>query len=59
MKHLLRRSALAQSLLLLGFFGAGNVLEEFLDQVDVGENHTSAAIAGEADAVKCLADHAK
>jgi hypothetical protein len=34
------------------FFFAGNVLEEFLDEIDVGENHAAAAVALEADGVE-------
>jgi hypothetical protein len=37
---------------MLGFLAAGDVLEEFLDEVDVGENHTAAAVALEADGVE-------
>jgi hypothetical protein len=36
------------------FFFAGNVLEEFLDEIDVGENHAAAAVALEADGVECV-----
>ena len=34
------------------FIGAGNVLEELLDQVDVGEDHAAAAVAGETELVE-------
>jgi len=34
------------------FVGAGNVLEELLDQVDVGEDHAAAAVAGKTELVE-------
>jgi hypothetical protein len=41
-----------EGVLELDFLVAGNVLEEFLDEVDVGENHAAAAVALEADGVE-------
>lgn len=35
-----------------GFVGERNVLEEFLDQVDVCEDHAAAAVAREAELVE-------
>jgi hypothetical protein len=35
--------------------GAGDVLEELLDQVDVGEDHTTAAVALQTDGVEGVA----
>jgi hypothetical protein len=46
---------LAQRDLLRGALFAGNVLEEFLDQVDVCEDHTAAAVSREADSVEGVA----
>ena len=35
-----------------GLVGAGDVLEQLLDQVDVGEDHAAAAVAREAELVE-------
>jgi hypothetical protein len=43
---------LALSLHCRGFLFAGNVLEELLDQVDVGEDHAAAAVACETELVE-------
>jgi hypothetical protein len=43
---------LERSLLQVGFLFTGDVLEEFLDQVDVGEDHAAAAVALETDVVE-------
>jgi hypothetical protein len=48
--------ALAQRILLGEALFAGYVLEEFLDQVDVGEDHTAAAIARETDGIEGVAE---
>lgn len=45
----------AHALLLFAFLCGGNVLEEFLDQVDVGEDHAAAAVTLETYFVEGLA----
>ena len=49
---LLAMHSLALSLHCRGFLFAGNVLEELLDQVDVGEDHAAAAVACETELVE-------
>jgi hypothetical protein len=46
---------LAHGALLLVLVGARDVLEELLDKIDVREDHTTAAVALEADGVEGLA----
>jgi hypothetical protein len=48
--------ALAQRILLRGALFTEYVLEEFLNQVDVGEDHTTTAIARETDGVEGVAE---
>lgn len=47
-------SALAQLNLLCILVGAGDVLKKLLDQVDVGQDHAAAAVAGEADGIESI-----
>jgi hypothetical protein len=42
--------------LLRGFLFGGNVLEELLDQINVGEDHAAAAVALEAYGIKSIAE---
>jgi hypothetical protein len=46
--------SLSHSFLHAGFLFGGDVLEEFLDQVDVSEDHAAAAVALETDGVECV-----
>lgn len=48
------RDGLAESNGVVNFVLAGNVLEELLDEVDMGENHAAAAIAVEADGIESV-----
>ena len=50
---------LAHRPLLGSFLGAGYVLEEFLDQVHVGEDHAAAAIALETNGVEGITERVK
>tara|TARA_R110002003_G_scaffold44_13_gene3345 strand:- start:3741 stop:3929 length:189 start_codon:yes stop_codon:yes gene_type:complete len=47
--------SLALRLLLRVLLFAGNVLEELLDQIDVGQDHAAAAVALETDGVEGVA----
>lgn len=51
---MVHRSVLAQLLFAHFLVRAGNVLEELLDEVDMGEDHATAAIAGQADGVESI-----
>ena len=52
-------SAATQFLLVFGSVGGGHVLEEFLDEVDVSEDHAATAVALEAYGVEGFAGMGK